>query len=66
LIARSGDVEYRFAWRAVCRVQRDDEGLRIVLSTFGLVTIPASVFADENEAESWMSFVEQKTGLSFS
>jgi hypothetical protein len=66
LIHRFEEMETRFAWRAVRKLERVPDELRIFISTYALISIRTSDFASDEEMERWMRFLEQKTGLSFS
>lgn len=66
LIHRFEDLEQRFAWRAMQKLEADGEELRIFIAQYGLVRIPGAGFDSETEKRQWMDALERKTGLSFS
>jgi hypothetical protein len=66
MIDRFGDLEVRYPWHAVRKLENHAGDLCIFVGRFALTRIPGRVFDDENEKRQWMTALEQKTGLSFS
>ncbi len=66
LIDRFVDIESRFAWHTVRKLEDHSEALRIYIAKLALSQIPKSVFNSDEEKREWMEALEQKTGLSFS
>ena len=65
LIFRRADHDVRFKWEYVEKLFENDNDLVIHLAKSGIAVIPKRIFASNDQIDSWLNFISDKTRIAW-